>query len=86
MISISYKEFKRLMAMRRQVEKEEDGHEVKRDREKVLRSDQQIRWQPARQKAMATCPICDAVVDADILHPESGLCPACHEERQLRRW
>jgi uncharacterized paraquat-inducible protein A len=86
MISISYNEFSRLVAMRRQVEKEEDGHELKQERENVLRPDQLIQRLPARQKSLATCPDCDAVVDADILHPQSGLCPVCHEERLLRRW
>jgi uncharacterized paraquat-inducible protein A len=86
MLSVSYNEFKRLVAMRHRVKKEEDGRELKQEWEKVLRPDQLIQWLPTRQKSLATCPACDAVVDADILHPQSGLCPVCHEERLLRRW
>jgi uncharacterized paraquat-inducible protein A len=84
MISISYEEFMQLVALRRRNKEaqEEKKHDVVR--EKVLRSDQQIHFNKSRQKELATCPICDALVDADILHPHSGLCPICHEEAHLR--
>lgn len=84
MISISFEEFMRLVALRRQNAEQEDKATQDATREKVLRSDQQIQWLLPHSKQMATCPVCDAVVDVEILHPDSGLCPLCHEETQLR--
>lgn len=49
-------------------------------REKVLRPDQLMTTQKPRERHLATCPECDAVVDDEIIHPRSGLCPLCHEE------
>jgi hypothetical protein len=84
MSPISYKEFIQLVALRERSNSPQRGKEQKTVREKVLRSDQQILFGQQRQKQLATCPVCDALVDADILHPHSGLCPICHEEAQLR--
>lgn len=84
MISISYEEFTRLVALRRRSREAQEEKEQESAREKVLRSDQLMRFEKERQKHLATCPVCDALVDADILHPLSGLCPICHEETQLR--
>jgi hypothetical protein len=84
MISISYEEFMQLVALRRrQIEMKEKDQQLAA-REKVLRPDQQIHGKKQQQKQLATCPVCDALVDADILHPYSGLCPICHEESLLR--
>ena len=55
-------------------------------REKILRSDQT--WRAAsvsNERRLATCPQCDAVVDSEIIHPRSGLCPICHSEAQYQR-
>jgi hypothetical protein len=51
-------------------------------REKALRPDQKIpsKRQESRGK-LATCPACDALVNAEVLHPRSGLCPKCHAEK-----
>jgi hypothetical protein len=84
MSPISYKEFIQLVALRERSNSPQREKEQKTVREKVLRSDQQILFGQQRQKQLATCPVCDALVDADILHPHSGLCPICHEEAQLR--
>lgn len=82
MYNVSFEEFMRLV---------EIGRRVSNERSKpnsqvfVLRPDQQI-FSSQRQehtRRLATCPECDAVVDADQLHPHSGLCPRCHE---LHRW
>jgi hypothetical protein len=81
---ISYKEFIQLVALRQRNKSPQEEKQQSAVREKVLRPDQQILFGQPRQKQLATCPVCDAVVDADILHPYSGLCPICHEEAQLR--
>lgn len=55
-------------------------------REKVLRSDQNWRANAqTHERHLATCPQCDAVVDSEIIHPRSGLCPICHDEAQYQR-
>lgn len=51
-----------------------------RPREKVLRPDQLMNAIKPRERRLATCPECDAVVDDEIIHPRSGLCPICHDE------
>lgn len=53
-------------------------------RKKAVRSERGGTWQGRSQnKKLATCPVCDAVVNAEILHPFSGLCPICHESESL---
>jgi hypothetical protein len=84
MISISFAEFKRLAAMRRKQAQVEEKAREEALREKELRPDQLLRQAISEQKHLATCPSCDEVVDAEILHPQSGLCPLCHDE--TRRW
>jgi hypothetical protein len=85
MTPISYREFMELVALRHRNKEVQEEKQQTPVREKVLRPDQQILFGQQRQKQLATCPVCDALVDADILHPYSGLCPICHEEAQLRR-
>ncbi len=84
MISVSFEEFMSFVAMRQVATPVEQR--AKEDlRERVLRPDQKISWVRQHDKHLATCPECDALVDADILHPHSGLCPICHEEARLYR-
>jgi len=55
-------------------------------RERVLRSDQNWRANTqAHERHLATCPQCDALVDSEIIHPRSGLCPICHGEQYPQR-
>jgi uncharacterized paraquat-inducible protein A len=86
MIYITYEEFKQLVSLRHQGQKTKEQAGSEQEREKVLRPDQLIQWTTKHEKSLATCPSCDAVVNADILHPQSGLCPICHDEMLLRRW
>lgn len=82
MAPLSLNEFMRLVQIRRAGECEK--HRETRQREWVLRPDQILNGSPPlnRRRTLATCPECDAVVDAQSLHPHSGLCPRCHELRQ----
>lgn len=82
MMRISYEEFMQMVAWRKRSHRDQPD---RRAREKVLRPDQRITFRKRRHdKRLATCPGCDAVVDADILDPHSGLCPICHEEAWRR--
>jgi hypothetical protein len=80
MYTVSFAEFKKLVEKRRRAEKKE---QPARQRERVLRSDQLIQWGRRKEhnRHLATCPNCDSVLDAEYLHPQSGLCPRCHELR-----
>jgi hypothetical protein len=81
MFSISSSEFMTFVSMRRRGIKE---HETT-PREKVFRPDQLINTGKKELRHLATCPVCDAVVAADLLDQRSGLCPQCHAESQIRR-
>lgn len=81
MFSVSSTQFMAIVSMRRRGIKEQQ----KTPREKVLRSDQLINTTKKELRQLATCPVCDAVVAADLLDQRSGLCPHCHAESQLRR-
>lgn len=57
------------------------GLSAQHSRERVLRSDQQLKFVLRRdERRLATCPQCDAVIDEEFVHPRSGLCPICHDE------
>ncbi len=79
MITLSFSEFAALVALRQRASIHQE------DREVIVRPDQI--WPPKKQqqKHLATCPACDAVVDADLLDVRSGLCPRCHAESQQYR-
>ena len=81
MFSVSSTEFMAFVSMRRRGIKEQQ----KALRQKVLRPDQLINTAKKDRRYLATCPVCDAVVAADLLDQRSGLCPKCHAESQLRR-
>ncbi|MEZ4634584.1 MAG: hypothetical protein R2873_07230 [Caldilineaceae bacterium] len=76
MYTISSTEFMNLVSMRRRGMKAQE----EASRQKVLRLDQLLHTGKQALRRLATCPTCDAVVAADILHPGSGLCPRCHAE------
>ena len=90
---ISLREFMRLIENRKRNEKRASTCVEKKDvenreagqKDPVLRPDQRLfsSHQKKQQRRLVTCPECDAVVDADYVDPQSGLCPLCHE---LRRW
>lgn len=93
MYTISLEEFLRLVAKRRMhsPDKQADTADDKPARDtferqdKILRPDQRIRFGRRKNDGeLATCPACDAVVDAEILDRQSGLCPVCHEEQRWR--
>lgn len=93
MFKVTLEEFMKLVAMRhrqrkRKSEAERDSKKRRareeRQRERVLRPDQEIVFRERKHdRKLATCPGCDEVVDAELLHPRSGLCPVCHE---MERW
>lgn len=79
MYTISLRQFLQLVGTGRT---ESKGKKVQPRREKVLRPDQVLTWRrQEHSRRLATCPGCDAVVNSEILHPRSGLCPLCHAER-----
>ncbi len=82
MLSVTLEQFMELVDRRSAGAK---ARQAQGRREKVLRPDQHMHPRSRRQpRRLATCPACDAVVDAEILHPRTGLCPICHEESFLR--
>ncbi len=83
MLSLSYEEFKQLVTLRQASTVKEREIEHQDHFEKVLLPNQEITF-TQRAKRLASCPVCDALVDADILHPHSGLCPICHDEARRR--
>jgi hypothetical protein len=78
MYTVSFEEFMQFIERRRRAEKK---RQPTPEKQRVLRPDQTLNWGRRQQhnRQLATCPNCDSVVDADLLHPKSGLCPRCHE-------
>gem|GEM_PF-5496258 len=85
MVRITQQEFMRLVAWRRRGRAAVDRKDT-RVRERVERpGPSRVPFRGRRHdRRLATCPGCDAVVDARILDPHSGLCPRCHEEARRR--
>jgi hypothetical protein len=86
MITVSYEQFRRLVAQRNKQwhRSPAQSRRQERVRERVLRPDQERCTEAAPPRRLATCPRCDFVVDAQHLHALSGLCPRCHEEQTGR--
>jgi hypothetical protein len=84
MYTVSFQQFMHFVEQgrRKAVRASVQNKAGEKPREKVLRSDQKSPpKQPENRGKLATCPTCDAVVNAEILHPRSGLCPKCHAEQ-----
>lgn len=81
MLSVTLEQFIGFVEKRRAGETNKKAEQT---RKRVIRSDQALGRKRLQARRLATCPACDAVVDAEILHPRTGLCPICHEESFLR--
>lgn len=86
MLTVTFQEFMTLVEQRK-LSDHRSSASPSQERAKVLRDDQLLSAKTeARQRHLATCPQCDSVVDSEIIHPRSGLCPICHDEDRRRPW
>lgn len=82
MYTVTYEQFQNFVDKRHAgAAKREES--AQKGREPIIRPEQRPALErEERSRRLATCPSCDFVVDADVIHQNSGLCPICHEENR----